>query len=269
MEFLIPWEPSIVALAALLALALLYLRGAAGIPAWRRFCFWTGFAVLYVGLQTDFDYYAEHAFFIHRLQHILLHHDAPFLIMLSAPGEALLAGLPSALRPRAERALRSNLARAFMSFINNPYAAVTLFTGLILFWLIPPVHFVAMLDGRLYRLMNWSMALNGFMFWGAMLNRHSPLSAWRRVAVLLAVAPPQIAIGAVLAFSSRDFYPIYTICGRIFALNPLQDQQMGGLILWIPGVMMSVIGALILFSRELAPRKTNFLNMVKDSSVSS
>jgi putative membrane protein len=41
-------------------------------------------------------------------------------------------------------------------------------------------------------------------------------------------------------------YPIYSICGRAFTwISPMRDQQIGGLLLWIPGSMMSVVGALI------------------------
>ena len=52
--------------------------------------------LLYVSLHTQLDYYAEHQFFIHRLQHLVLHHLGPFLIVLSSPGTTLLAGMPGA-----------------------------------------------------------------------------------------------------------------------------------------------------------------------------
>jgi putative membrane protein len=48
----------------------------------------------------------------------------------------------------------------------------------------------------------------------------------------------------------HELYPIYSICGRAFELSPLADQQMGGLILWIPAAMMSVIGMLVVLQRE-------------------
>ena len=53
-------------------------------------------------------------------------------------------------------------------------------------------------------------------------------------------------LGAFIFFTPRELYPIYSICGRAFTwLSPMRDQQIGGLLLWIPGSMMSVIGALV------------------------
>lgn len=69
--------------------------------------------------------------------------------------------------------------------------------------------------------------------------------------MMLALVPPQIVTGALLFLSPRDFYPVYSLCGRAFAnLSPLADQQLGGLILWISGPMMSVIGILIVARKE-------------------
>jgi putative membrane protein len=72
------------------------------------------------------------------------------------------------------------------------------------------------------------------------------LSPGKRVLVVIAAIPPQIILGAFIFFTPRELYPIYSICGRAFTwLSPMRDQQIGGLLLWIPGSMMSVIGALV------------------------
>ena len=58
--------------------------------------------------------------------------------------------------------------------------------------------------------------------------------------------PVRHGIGALIFFTPRELYPIYSICGRAFTwISPIRDQQIGGLLLWIPGSMMSVFGALI------------------------
>jgi len=109
-----------------------------------------------------------------------------------------------------------------------------------------------MLDWRIYRLMNWSMALNGLMFWGIALDSHTIRSPGSRIAMILAVVPPQILIGALLFFTPHELYPIYTLCGRTFTgMSPVTDQQIGALILWMNAAMMSVIGILIVIHKEL------------------
>ena len=75
--------------------------------------------------------------------------------------------------------------------------------------------------------------------------------------MMLAVIPPQIVLGALIFFSAREIYPIYTICGRaIGGLSAIADQQIGGIILWIHGAMMSAVGILIVVRRELMLEKT-------------
>ncbi len=138
--------------------------------------------------------------------------------------------------------------------------AVTLFSGLIGFWLLPSIHFTAMIDWRLYRLMNWSMFINGLIFWALVLHP-GPVFSVRltpgsRIAMMFAVVPPQIVLGALIFFATREIYPIYTICGRaIGGLSAIGDQQIGGIILWIHGAMMSAIGILIVARKELIPGK--------------
>ena len=134
----------------------------------------------------------------------------------------------------------------------HPVVVVLMFVGLSIFWLLPSIHFIAMLDWRVYRLMNWSMVLNGLMFWSVVLDSHSLWSPGSRIAMMLVVVPPQILIGALIFFTPHDLYPIYSLCGRAFTgMSTVTDQQIGGLILWMHGAMMSVIGILIVIHKEL------------------
>lgn len=251
--WLVPWEPSPTVVLCIATSAVLYLRGCrvrrTSVP--RQIAFWSGLALLYIALHTRLDYYAEHAFFVHRIQHLMLHHLGPFLIVLSYPGTTLYAGVPLAWRRRWLRpALDWAPVRKTLDVLLHPAVAAFLFVGLIYFWLIPAVHFDAMLDVRLYRIMNWGMALDGLMFWWLVLD-HRPAPPARlapgvRILLTIGVIPPQIVLGAVIGLSSHDFYTVYSVCGRAFTnISPIMDQHLGGLILWIPGSMMSVIGALV------------------------
>ena len=257
----VPWEPSALVVVVFALAVWLYWRGARRSPVtapWhRQLLFWVGLLIVYTGLHTRLDYYAEHEFFIHRIQHMGLHHMGPFLIALAYPGVTMRRGLPAAWRKRwLQPVLASAPVRWFFDVLLNPFVAALLFVGLIYLWLWPAVHFDAMLDWRLYRVMNFSMAADGMLFWWLILD-HRPrpparLSPGVRVFVALAVILPQILIGAYISFTTTDLYPIYSLCGRAFAGMPaLMDQHLGGLILWIPSSMMSVLAALIAFGHWL------------------
>ncbi|MEO8803749.1 MAG: cytochrome c oxidase assembly protein [Rudaea sp.] len=255
LAWLIPWEPSWILVAVFIATIVLYVRGCRRrhVPMLRQISFWIGLAVIYIGLHTHLDYYAEHEFFVHRLQHLGLHHLGPFLIALAYPGTAIREGLPLRWRIRWLRpALTSAPVRWLMNVLLHPFVAALLFVGLIFLWLWPAVHFDAMIDWRLYRVMNWSMAVDGLIFWWLVLDPHprppARLAPGVRIIVCLAVIIPQILLGAFVTFTHADLYPIYDLCGRAFGgITPAIDQMYGGLILWIPSAMMSVIAALIAF----------------------
>lgn len=249
----VPWQPSPTIAAITVGFAWLFVRGSRRIrvPAWRQALFWTGLILVYLALHSRLDYYAEREFFVHRLQHVVLHHLGPFLLALSWPGEALGAGLPASWQMHwFDPLMESRPVRVLADVMMNPVVSGILFVGLIWLWLVPDVHFYAMLDVRLYRLMNWSVTLDGLIFWFLTLDpRRAPPARLRpgvRVLLLAAVIPPQMASGAMVTLATTNLYPLYELCGRAFAgVTARQDQVIGGLILWIGGTMMSVVGALI------------------------
>lgn len=215
---------------------------------WRRASFLLGVGLVYGSMQTHADYAAQHMFFIHRLQHLVLHHTGPFLIALADPARTIARGMPEVVG----RSLRGAWIRRPLRIVQQPALATFLFVGLIYLWPAPPVHFYAMLDPRLYTVMNWSVTIDGVLFWALILDpRPAPLarvSYGVRAFLCLAIMPPQIILGAVVAFSRTDHFEVYAICGRILDMTGLEDQQLAGLILWIPGAMMSVVGALLVLN---------------------
>ena len=254
LPWLLPWEPSLFLSVVTAVTAILFIRGSLvskPLPS-QKLLFWLGLASLYAVSHTQIDYYAEHEFFVHQLQSLVLHHLAPFLLVLAYPLATLSAGLPMEAKPLLEKVSKWKPLRCLIKVLFHPVCAVLLFVGLIVFWLLPAVHFIAMLDWRIYRLMNWSMAINGLMFWGGVLNSHSSApSPGCRIAMLLAAVPPQILAGALIFFSPQELYPIYSLCGRAFAgMSPLTDQQIGGLILWMHGALMSAVGVVFVMQRE-------------------
>jgi putative membrane protein len=177
---------------------------------------------------------------------VAMHHLSPFLIALSWVGGSIKRGMPR----WARRMVESRVAGATIHVLQQPLLAAFLFVGSFYFWLIPAIHFRAMIDARLYALMNWSMVLDGILFWCLVLDpRPKPparVSFGGRAALSLGVMFPQILLGAIIVFSSRDLYPYYNLCGRIFpSIGALDDQQLGGLVIWIPPAMMSVAGVLV------------------------
>jgi putative membrane protein len=258
LQWLIPWETSVTVASATAVTALVFIRGSLKCKLFfrQKLYFWIGLLSLYLVSHTQVDYYAEHEFFIHQLQSLVLHHLGPFFIVLSHPKEVLFLCFPMTAKRFIRMLSGWKPVQCLVTVLLHPVTLVIVFVGLIIFWLLPSIHFIAMLDWRIYRLMNWSMVLNGLMFWGVVLDSHSKWSPGSRIVMMLAVVPPQILIGALIFFTPHELYPIYSLCGRAFTgMNAITDQQIGGLILWMNAAMMSVMGILIVIHKELRPAK--------------
>ncbi len=259
-RFFVPWIASPLAVTSAVLVLLVYARGLlrayrTGRPVSRARAlgFVSGVVLAYTVMHTRFDYFAQYLFFMHRLQHLVLHHLAPFLIALSAPWPVLALGLPGSPRSRLGRFFQLPLVRRSYRWLQHPLVAPTLFVGLIYFWLLPDIHFSAMLNLTLYHMMNWSMLLDGILFWWLVLEPRWPaqgglLGLGRRIMILGAVMPPQVVLGAYIALSHSELYSIYAVCGRPWPLSIELDQRLGGLITWIPAAMMSALGMVVVLT---------------------
>lgn len=250
-EWLIPWEFSPTLVLAFIAAGALFVRGARvhRVTASRQTLFWVGFLMLYLSMHTRIDYYAERMFFIHRLQHLVLHHLGPLLIMGAYPGQVLRAGLPLLWRRRLRDALASKPGRLLEALCTHRIFVPVLFVVLVVGFLLPSVQFYSMLDWRLYRIMNWSVVISGFMYWNLILDRRpnppAVLTPWGRIVSPILTMAPQIAVGVYITFSDIDLYPIFDLCGRaIPGISALTDQAIGGLTMWVLASFVEVFGVL-------------------------
>src|SRR5260370_57401 len=143
LNLLIPWEPSFGLVAVFVVAAALFARGSrrVHISVARRAAFWVGLALFYIALHTRLDYYAEHEFFVHRLQHLVLHHLAPLILMSAYPGSALRAGLPPRWRSAVRRWQYRPPVRIVAAVVLNPTFISAAFVFSVTFSLIPPVHY--------------------------------------------------------------------------------------------------------------------------------
>jgi putative membrane protein len=273
LRYLLPWQFSPTIFITCAVAVTLYVRGLRALGRggtrvgfWRPFIFFLGVALNYAVLQTYIDYLSQHMFWIHRFQHLILHHIGPVLVVLATPEQVLGAGIPPGLRRVRVPAWIRRPLQVFFRVMQNPIIAPTLFVGLIFFWLTPPIHFTAMIDTRRYLLMNWSMLADGLLFWWLMLaprqaQGSAAIGYGTRLVILSLVAIPQLLLGAYITLHGTSLYDIYAICGRAFAINPLDDQQIGGLLTWIPAAMMSLVGILVVLHHILhdpeatAPRR--------------
>ena len=264
LAYLKPWEfsPTVLLASSLPTAAytrglVLMRRAGEAIGIWRPLAFYLGLGLIYAMLQTHVEYLSGHMFWVHRLQHLVLHHLGPFFLVLAAPVGVMRRGVPAKLRERVLQPFwRHPVVQSVYGFLQNPVVAPALFVGLIYFWLTPAIHFFAMLNTDYFKLMNWSMAVDGILFWWIILTPldqqgHARIGYLARIVILVWAMILQILPGAVIAMHGTVLYDVYDVCGRAWNIDPLTDQELGGLLTWIPPAMMSVVGILIVLSHIL------------------
>lgn len=241
------------------------------VPWWRHGLFFAGLAAVFVSLQSPVDPVAERLFSVHQIQHLLLRMLGPMLLALSWPEGLLTAGLPAPIR-RAVLApvISDRTIRAIFRFIAHPAIATILFIGALYFWQIPRYHNLALLNGPVHYLMHATMFVVGLIFWWRVFDRRPPRSVidtecgderwWRlferrpapyglsygvRLMMLWVVILSNIVLGSYTALKTTVLYGGYDVLGRLFGYSALGDEQLGGIIIWIPSSMMCLVAVLI------------------------
>jgi len=236
--------------AALYASGLYRLRGRGASPsAWRSGSFFAGLALIFLALQSPLDTLADRSFAVHQIQHLLLHSAGPLLIMLAAPQGPVAAGSPPALRHYVlGPVLASRAIRVVFGFLTSPAAATALFVGSAYFWQLPRYHDLAVFDVSVHYGMHVSMLLAGFVFfWCVFDPRPEPWGVRFRTRMLMVwtALASNVLLGSFTTLKEGVLYGAYDKVGRFWGVAALTDEQLGGLVMWIPGSMMYVVAAVI------------------------
>ncbi|HAA95451.1 MAG TPA: hypothetical protein DHW65_04730 [Dehalococcoidia bacterium] len=217
------------------------------ISRWQKASFFTGLFLIFIALQSPLDNLSEHMLSFHQLQHFLLRMLAPLLILLGAPLTPMLRGLPPwALRGIVRPTVRNPWARALYEKLINPVVSVFIFMGVLYLWQLPGGFNLAIRNEFVHALMHATMMSSGFIFYWAVIDpkpRRSRIHYGIRVLYLGLIVLPNTILGAVITFSKSIVYSEYEKVRQPFDVSLLTDQQLGGLLLWVPGDMMSILVA--------------------------
>ncbi len=258
------WRPEV--LTVLVSLGILYMTG------WRRLrrqrpgsrlasvprlaAYLGGLFALALSLLSPIDRLGGQLFYMHMIQHMLSIMVAAPLLWLGMPFPVALWGLPAHLRRSIARFfVRDSAFRQGLRKVTRPAIA----------WLAFITIYVGWHDANLYNLAlerDWVHDLEHITFFGAALlywwhvvgagpRIHGRFPAWARIGYLIGTVPPNMLLGVIIAYSDTVIYTYYLSVPRIWGITALQDQMIGGVIMWIPGSMMFIVAALIVLARAL------------------
>ncbi len=264
------WEWRFEVLAVLVPLGILYTLGwyrlrrqgsKQRLATWPRLVsYLSGLFCLAIALISPVDRLGGQLFFMHMIQHKLVIVFAAPLMLLANPFPFMLWALPTRLRRQAARPFRRGaLVRQGLSKVGHPVVTWLIFITIYIGWHDPMAYNMALSHEWVHDMQHISFAVGSLLYWwpiiGAAPRVHGKFPAWGKIAYLLVTIPPNMLIGVSIAYASSVTYTYYLSVPRIWGLTVMQDQQLGGVIMWIPGSQMFLMVALFILARMFGREK--------------
>jgi cytochrome c2 len=156
------------------------------------------------------------------------------------------------LRAKAGAVVRVVAIRSSWHVLTRPYVAFGLHAVALWVWHLPGPYQSTLHSDVMHTLQHLSFVATALLFWWTIFGaRTTALGNGGAVFYLFATALQTGALGALLTFAPSLWYPAYAGTSTLWGLSPLEDQQLGGLIMWIPGSLPYLIAGLALFARWL------------------
>jgi putative membrane protein len=225
----------------------------------RQFgCFGAGWAMLALALASPLDGAGSYAFAAHMVQHEVLMIVAAPLLVLGRPLGVWVWALPARWRGGVGGVTHARPLAWCWRAITRPTGAWLLHFAALWLWHAPALFQAGLVDNTVHALQHASFLFTALLFWWTVLGRQGGQSGQpARGGAILSLFTTMMhtgALGALFTFSEKVWYPLYGNRPELFGLSPLEDQQLGGLIMWIPGGLAYVIAGLALGARWLAPK---------------
>lgn len=246
-----PWllVPGAIALALYgLGLARLWRDAGIGRGVRRReaLAFASGIGVLFASLVWPLDALGEWSLAAHMTQHMILLALAPPLLLLGRPAAAFAHAVPVA----ATRALRRTFSAAHAHGVRALAPATAAHVAVMVVWHVPVATVAALAHDGLHWAMHATFLLAGWWFWAAMLHRirDRDTGVGAPLVAIVVVMMQMGFIGALLTFAPRPLYAPYVERTPALGLAPLADQQLAGLVMWVPASVPYLLGGLWLLA---------------------
>lgn len=216
-----------------------------GIDTWQAGSYAAGWLVLVLALMSPIHRWGTGLFSIHMVEHELVMAAAAPLLVLGRSGGPFAWALPSKLRRDLPLLLRRSGLRTAWAALTRPFAATVVQGVAIWAWHAPVLFDAAVANAMLHRLQHVSFLAAGLLFWRALLRRRNPGIA---AAHLFATMLHTSILGAIIALAPQILYRLQTERAAEWDMTPLQDQQLAGLIMWVPAGLVYAGAALLFFA---------------------
>jgi putative membrane protein len=210
-----------------------------GVQVPKVAAFWAGWLVLGLAITSPLHWLGERLFSAHMIEHELMMVVAAPLMAYARINGVLLWSLPRVWRSGAGRMVTTGPIAACWRAISHPVTATALHGAALWLWHAPPLYRLVLENGAVHRLQHISFFLTALLFWwvlfyGSGVGRSRQIRDGISVACLFVTVLHSGLLGALLTLSPRLWFPQQGLLAADFGLTPLEDQQLAGLLMWIP-----------------------------------
>jgi putative membrane protein len=209
-----------------------------GISRGRAAAFGAGMIVLFIAMISPLDALSEELFAAHMVQHLLLILAAAPLFVIGRYSLAVGWALPARWNTRIWKDWKwSQVWR----FLTRPMTAFLIHNAALWLWHMPRFYEAALVNEWLHFLEHASFFLTAFIFWQVFADLtqhlHTSRAAGFGLAIFLVFGTMLVSgfLGALLTFSQFVWYPLHVHDTALYGLTALEDQQLAGTIMWVPG----------------------------------
>lgn len=212
-------------------------------------CFLLGWTALAVALASPLHRLGQELFSAHMIQHEILLQVAAPLLVLGRPRGAFVQAMPATWARELSWRVEESPARRIAAHLVHPIAAWIVAAITLWFWLLPGPFGLAMRNQLVHGLQHLTLLAAGMLFWWSLLQ--GPLRPARRSGIalhLVTAASMRLLLGALMVASGRLWYPIHLHTTSRWGLAPMEDQQLGAVLLWAPAGIAAIVMIAALFT---------------------
>src|SRR2546427_8272211 len=202
--------------------------------------FFGALVVLFVALNGPLhDLSDTYLFSAHMAQHLLLTLVFPPLLLYGTPAHVI-------------RPLLRPVVMAIARVVTRPLAAASIFTAPIVIWHVPALYEAALRHHNLHIAQHLVFLTTAVIMWWPVLSPVPELPRAQHLVQMLylfLLGIPMSVTGALITLSDSVLYPFYATAPRVGGLSPLDDQQIGGLLMWVLGGLMLWIVMTVIWFR--------------------
>jgi cytochrome c oxidase assembly factor CtaG len=223
----------------------------------RGVVFAAGWIVLAAAVVSPLHAAGERSFAAHMFEHELLMLAAAPLLVLSKPLAVMLWAFPRQGRLALGAIGRASPIAGAWDLLTHPVVATLVQAAALWLWHAPSLFGRALADDGWHIAQHLSFLLSALLFWSAMFDRR-PRHYGVAALCLFVTSVVSGALGALMAFSPSPWYAGYAALGLApMGLTPLEDQQLAGLLMWIPGGAVHAAASLAMVFTALKATASN------------